>query len=182
MNWLKSFWKELTTPKPPEWDGNLESLRHFTPRGLHVLRLAQTEAMRLNHSFVDTEHLLLGVIQLREGVAVNALKRMGIELEKVRLEIERQVRKGDDRSLSSEILFTPRAKLVVALTVKEARALHHFYIGTEHILMALLDENEGAAAHVLKNLGVEMMALRREIENELDPNFGDVNGDAHNPK
>jgi ATP-dependent Clp protease ATP-binding subunit ClpC len=181
MNWLKSFWKELTTPKPPEWDGNLESLRHFTPRAMQVLRLARTEAVRLNHSFVSTEHLLLGVIRLGEGVAVNAFKRLGIDLEKVQLEIERQVGKGEDRRPSSNILFTPRAKLVIALTGKEARALHHTYIGTEHILMALLDENEGVAAHVLKNLGVEMKALRREIENELDPNFGDAGGDTHNP-
>jgi ATP-dependent Clp protease ATP-binding subunit ClpC len=71
--------------------------------------------------------------------------------------------------------------LVIALTEKEARALHHHYIGTEHILLALLDENEGVAAHVLKNLGVEKKALQREIENELDPNFGGIGGDTHNP-
>src|SRR6478735_6681613 len=128
MNWLKSFWKGLTTPpKPPEWDGDLESLRNFTPRALQVLRLARTEAARLNHTSADTEHLLLGVMRLRQGVAVNALKRLGLDLETVRLKIEGLAGKAEDRNLSSEILFTPRAKQVVALTGKEARGLGHTY-------------------------------------------------------
>jgi ATP-dependent Clp protease ATP-binding subunit ClpC len=125
--------------------------------------------------------LLLGVIRLRQGVAVNALKKLELDLETVRLEIERLVGKGVDCNLTSDIFFTPRAKQVVALTGKEARDLGHTYIGTEHILLALLDENEGIAAQVLKNLGVEMNKLRREIENELDPNFGGVSGDASSP-
>ncbi|MDP6794437.1 MAG: ATP-dependent Clp protease ATP-binding subunit [Verrucomicrobiota bacterium] len=148
-----------------------ESMNNFTPRAQQVLALARKEADRFNHSFVGTEHLLLGLINLGQGVAVNVLQKMGLDLETVRLEVEKQVGTGPDQKLAGNIPYTPRVKKVLELSKKEAKALHHTYVGTEHILLGLLREGEGVAARVLKNLDIDIDQCRQEILHELDPNF-----------
>jgi ATP-dependent Clp protease ATP-binding subunit ClpC len=146
-------------------------MNNFTPRAQQVLALARKEADRFNHSFVGTEHLLLGLINLGQGVAVNVLQKMGLDLETVRLEVEKQVGTGPDQKLAGNIPYTPRVKKVLELSKKEAKALHHTYVGTEHILLGLLREGEGVAARVLKNLDIDIDQCRQEILHELDPNF-----------
>ena len=155
-----------------------ESMNNFTPRAQQVLALARKEADRFNHSFVGTEHLLLGLINLGQGVAVNVLQKMGLDLETVRLEVEKQVGTGPDQKLAGNIPYTPRVKKVLELSKKEAKALHHTYVGTEHILLGLLREGEGVAARVLKNLDIDIDQCRQEILHELDPNFEGDNGVA----
>ena len=148
-----------------------ESMNNFTPRAQQVLALARKEADRFNHSFVGTEHLMLGLINLGQGVAVNVLQQMGLDLETVRLEVEKQVGTGPDQKLAGNIPYTPRVKKVLELSKKEAKALHHTYVGTEHILLGLLREGEGVAARVLRNLDIDIDQCRQEILHELDPNF-----------
>src|SRR6188474_1855126 len=148
-----------------------EAMNNFTPRAQQVLALARKEADRFNHNFVGTEHLLLGLIKLGQGVAVNVLQKMGLDLETVRMEVEKQVGTGPDQKLMGNIPYTPRVKKVLALASKEAKALNHTYVGTEHILLGLLREGDGVAARVLKNLDVDIEQTRQEILKELDPNF-----------
>ena len=148
-----------------------EAMSNFTPRAQQVLALARKEADRFNHNFVGTEHLLLGLIKLGQGVAVNVLQKMGLDLDTVRLEVEKQVGTGPDQKQAGNIPYTPRVKKVLNLAQKEAKALSHTYVGTEHILLGLLREGEGVAARVLKNLDVDIEATRQEILKELDPNF-----------
>src|ERR1043166_7781931 len=148
-----------------------EAMNNFTPRAQQVLALARKEADRFNHNFVGTEHLLLGLIKLGQGVAVNVLQKMGLDLETVRMEVEKQVRTGPDQKMIGNIPYTPRVKKVLALASKEAKQLNHTYVGTEHILLGLLREGDGVAARVLKNLDVDIEQTRQEILKELDPNF-----------
>jgi ATP-dependent Clp protease ATP-binding subunit ClpC len=149
-----------------------DSMQNYTPRAQQVLALARKEADRFNHNFLGTEHLLLGLIKLGQGVAVNVLQRMGVDLEAVRLEVEKQVGMGPDpKVVGGSIPYTPRVKKVLALAAKEAKALNHTYIGTEHILLGLIKEGDGVAARVLKNLDVDLEQTRQEILKELDPNF-----------
>jgi ATP-dependent Clp protease ATP-binding subunit ClpC len=148
-----------------------EAMSNFTPRAQQVLALARKEADRFNHNFVGTEHLLLGLIKLGQGVAVNVLQKMGLDLETVRMEVEKQVGTGPDQKMIGNIPYTPRVKKVLALAAKEAKALNHTYVGTEHILLGLLREGDGVAARVLKNLDVDIEQTRQEILKELDPNF-----------
>jgi len=146
-------------------------MNNFTPRAQQVLALARKEADRFNHNYVGTEHLLLGLIKLGQGVAVNVLQKMGLDLETVRMEVEKQVGSGTETKMVGNIPYTPRVKKVLALAGKEAKALNHSYVGTEHILLGLLREGEGVAARVLKNLEVDIERTRNEILKELDPNF-----------
>ncbi|MCF6313038.1 MAG: ATP-dependent Clp protease ATP-binding subunit [Verrucomicrobiales bacterium] len=146
-------------------------MNNFTPRAQQVLALARKEADRFNHNYVGTEHLLLGLIKLGQGVAVNVLQKMDLDLETVRLEVEKQVGNGPETKMVGNIPYTPRVKKVLALAGKEANALNHSYVGTEHILLGLLREGEGVAARVLKNLEVDIERTRNEILQELDPNF-----------
>ena len=155
-----------------------EPMNNFTPRAQQVLALARKEADRFNHSFVGTEHLLLGLINLGQGVAVNVLQKMGLNLETVRLEVEKQVGTGPDQKLAGNIPYTPRVKKVLELSKKEAKALHHTYVGTEHILLGLLREGEGVAARVLKTLDIDIDLCRQKILHELDPNFEGDDGVA----
>ncbi|MFT5239186.1 MAG: ATP-dependent Clp protease ATP-binding subunit ClpC [Candidatus Promineifilaceae bacterium] len=144
---------------------------NFTPRAQRVVKLAQKEADAFNHPYVGTEHLLLGLIALGEGVAVNVLERMGVSLEKVRLEVERAVGQGPETKTVGNIPFTPRSKKVLQLAMAEAQALNHTYVGTEHILLGLLHEGEGVAAQVLRSLGIDLDSARTEVMRELDPDF-----------
>jgi ATP-dependent Clp protease ATP-binding subunit ClpC len=148
-----------------------DAMNNFTPRAQQVLALARKEADRFNHNFVGTEHLLLGLIKLGQGVAVNVLQRLGLDLEVVRMEVEKQVGTGPDQKMIGNIPYTPRVKKVLALAAKEAKALNHTYVGTEHILLGLLREGDGVAARVMKNLDVDIEQTRQEILKELDPNF-----------
>ena len=146
-------------------------MKDFTPRAQEVLALALKEAKRLNHAYVGTEHLLLGLIKLGQGVAVNVLERMGLDLERVRMEVKKHVAPNPETKMVENIPYTPRAKKVLALAGKEAEALNHSYVGTEHILLGLLREGEGIAARILRNLEVDPARVRNEILKELDPNF-----------
>ncbi|MFL6538993.1 MAG: Clp protease N-terminal domain-containing protein, partial [Chthoniobacterales bacterium] len=155
-------------------------MNNFTPRAQQVLALARKEADRFNHNYVGTEHLLLGLIKLGQGVAVNVLQKMGLDLETVRMEVEKQVGSGPETKMVGNIPYTPRVKKVLALAGKEAKALNHSYVGTEHILLGLLREGEGVAARVLKSLEVDIERTRNEILKELDPNFTPPEGEAEN--
>jgi len=148
-----------------------ESSSNFTPRAQQVLALARKEADRFNHNFVGTEHLLLGLIKLGQGVAVNVLQKLGLDLETVRMEVENLVGTGPDQKMIGNIPYTPRVKKVLALAAKEAKALNHTYVGTEHILLGLLREGDGVAARVLKKLDIDIEQTRQEILKELDPNL-----------
>ncbi len=153
-------------------------MNNFTPRAQQVLALARKEADRFNHNYVGTEHLLLGLIKLGQGVAVNVLQKMGLDLETVRMEVEKQVGSGPETKMVGNIPYTPRVKKVLALAGKEAKALQHSYVGTEHILLGLLREGEGVAARVLKSLEIDIERTRNEILKELDPNFAGEEGEA----
>jgi len=150
-------------------------MNNFTPRAQQVLALARKEADRFNHNYVGTEHLLLGLIKLGQGVAVNVLTKLGLDLETVRMHVEQQVGSGPETKMVGNIPYTPRVKKVLALASKEAKALNHSYVGTEHILLGLLREGEGVAAQVLRNLEVNLDKARGEILKELDPNFTSQN-------
>ena len=117
-----------------------EAFNHFTPRAQQVLALARKEADRFHHTYVGTEHLLLGLIKLGQGVAINVLKGMGLELEAVRAEVENFVPRGEQKKSAANIPLTPRVKKVLNLADKEAKKLSHTYVGTEHILLGLLRE------------------------------------------
>src|ERR1700750_93020 len=157
-------------------------MNNFTPRAQQVLALARKEADRFNHNYVGTEHLLLGLIKLGQGVAVNVLQKMGLDLETVRMEVEKQVGSGPETKMVGNIPYTPRVKKVLALAGKEAKSLNHSYVGTEHILLGLLREGEGVAARVLKSLEVDIERTRNEILKELDPNFTPPENEAEPPQ
>src|ERR1043166_4212720 len=159
----------------------MEAMNNFTPRAQQILALARSEADRFNHNFVGTEHLLLGLIRLGQGTAVAVLGKMGLDLENVRLEVEKQVGTGPDQKMIGTIPYTPRVRKVLVLAAKEARALNHTYVGTEHILLGLLLEGDGVAARVLKNLDVDTETTRQEILRELDPNYQPTPEDAATP-
>jgi ATP-dependent Clp protease ATP-binding subunit ClpC len=158
-----------------------EAMSNFTPRAQQVLALARKEADRLNHNFLGTEHLLLGLIKLGQGVAVNVLQKMGLDLETVRMEVEKQVGTGPDQKMIGNIPYTPRVKKVIALAQKEAKNLNHTYVGTEHLLLGLLREGDGVAAKVLRALDVDIEQCRQEILKELDPNFAAQAGEEQPP-
>src|SRR5205809_8052667 len=134
----------------------------FTERARRVITLAQEEALRFNHNYIGTEHLLLGLVREGEGVAAKVLANLGVELNKVRSAVEFLIGRGD-RAVMGEIGLTPRAKKVIELAVDEARRLGHHYIGTEHLLLGLVREGEGIAAGVLESLGVSLDKVRAEV-------------------
>ncbi len=133
----------------------------FTERARKVLSLAQEEAQRLQHNYIGTEHLLLGLVRENEGVAAKVLNKLGVELNKVRSTVEFIIGRGD-RIVLGEIGLTPRAKKVIELAVDEARRMNHHYIGTEHLLLGLLREGEGIGAGALESLGIRLEQVRRE--------------------
>ena len=139
----------------------------FTERAQRVILIAQEEAKRLNHDYVGTEHILLGLIALGEGVAAQVLANLGVDLRRVRSEIEKIVGTGDNVMLLGEIPFTPRAKKVLEYAVEEAQHMGHSYVGTEHLLLGLIREEEGVAARVLENLGLRLDVVREEVLNLL---------------
>ena len=134
----------------------------FTDRARRVVVLAQEEARRLNHNYIGTEHILLGLIQEGEGHAAKALEELNINIDSVRSEVVEIIGEGQ-QSPSGHIPFTPRAKKVLELSLREALQLGHNYIGTEHILLGLIREGEGVAAQVLKKLGAELSQVRQTV-------------------
>ncbi len=135
----------------------------FTDRAKKVMNLARQEAQRFNHEYLGTEHILLGLVQEGSGVAANVLKQMQIDLDKIRVEVEKIVKTGPSMVTMGQLPFTPKAKKVLELSLEEASNLGHNYIGTEHILLGLIKENEGIAAQVLMNLGVKLEDVREEV-------------------
>jgi hypothetical protein len=135
----------------------------FTDRARTVLTLAQDEAMRLDHNYIGTEHILLGLLRVEDGVACRVLRARGVELEKARTAIEFIIARGDRPFVGGEVGLTPRAKRVIELAIDEARGLEHNYIGTEHLLLGLVREGEGIAAGVLESLGVRLDRVRNDV-------------------
>jgi ATP-dependent Clp protease ATP-binding subunit ClpC len=138
----------------------------FTDRARRVVVLAQEEARMLNHNYIGTEHILLGLIHEGQGVAARALEALGISLEQVRKDVEELIGEGGSDS-PSHIPFTPRAKKVLELALREALQLGHNYIGTEHILLGLVREGEGVGAQVLRHRGASLDAIRVEVSSLL---------------
>lgn len=133
----------------------------FTEQARRVLSLAQEEAQRFKHNYIGTEHLLLGLIREKEGVAAQVFNNLGVDLDQVRHAVKTIIGQGE-RIVLGEIGLTPRAKKVIELTIDEARRLHHHYVGTEHILLGLIREGEGIAAKVLENSGLQLERAREE--------------------
>jgi len=150
----------------------------FTDRARKVMGLARQEAQRFNHDYIGTEHILLGLVQEESGVAASVLRNMDIELKKVRLEVEKQVQSGGAVKPVGQLPFTPRAKKVLELAMEEAANLGHNYIGTEHLLLGLLKEQDGMAARVLINLGLRLEDVREQV---LDLLGADISSTAEKP-
>src|SRR6187200_3377548 len=143
----------------------------FTDRARKVMQLANQEAQRFNHEYIGTEHILLGLVKEGTGVAANVLKNLDIDLRKIRLEVEKIVQAGPDMVTMGRLPQTPRAKKVIEYSIEEARNLNHKYVGTEHLLLGLLREQEGVAAQVLMNLGLRLEDVREEVLNLLGHNM-----------
>ena len=139
----------------------------FTDRARKVMQLANQEAQRFNHEYIGTEHILLGLVKEGSGVAANVLKNLDVDLRKIRMEVEKLVQSGPDMVTVGKLPQTPRAKKVIEYSMEEARNLNHSYVGTEHILLGLLREQEGVAAQVLTNLGMKLEDVREEVLNLL---------------
>ena len=152
----------------------------FTDRARRVVVLAQEEARLLNHNYIGTEHILLGLIHEGEGVAAKALESLGISLEAVRSQVEEIIGQGGS-SPSGHIPFTPRAKKVLELSLREALQLGHNYIGTEHILLGLIREGEGVAAQVLVKLGADLSRVRQQVIQLLSGYSGSGQGEGSEP-
>ncbi len=153
----------------------------FSDRARRVLVLAQEEARLLNHSFIGTEHLLLGLIHEGDGIAAQALERCGITLEAARNEVEETIGRAGSAPSGSPP-FTPRAKRALELALREARQLSHNFIGTEHILFGLIDESEGVAAQVIQNLGVDLDVLRADIFELMGGSAQEESSEGHEGK
>ncbi len=154
----------------------------FTDRAKKVMSLARQEAQKFNHEYIGTEHILLGLVQEGNGVAASVLTKMNVDLEKIRQEVEKIVKSGPSMATMSNLPFTPRAKKVLELAMEEASQLGHNYIGTEHLLLGLIKENEGIAAQVLLNLRVKLDEVRQQVleflgadtSGEEDMDAGDI--------
>ena len=140
----------------------MQVFERFTDRARRVVVLAQEEARMLNHNYIGTEHILLGLVRERDGVAAKALDSLNIRLDAVRREVEEIIGQGQ-AAPTGHIPFTPRAKKVLELSLREALQLGHNYIGTEHILLGLIREGEGVAAQVLQKLGADLNRVRQTV-------------------
>ncbi|MBU1042834.1 MAG: ATP-dependent Clp protease ATP-binding subunit [Candidatus Omnitrophica bacterium] len=154
----------------------------FTERARKVILLAKEEAKRFNHDYIGTEHILLGLIKEGEGVAAAVLQNLGLNLDMIRLEVEKLVQPGPSTVTSGDIPFTPKAKKVIELAMDEAKSLGHNYIGTEHLLLGLIRESEGVAAQVLMNLGLDLNKVRKEIMDLLGTTSVNYDGQQSNPQ
>jgi ATP-dependent Clp protease ATP-binding subunit ClpC len=134
----------------------------FTERARQVVVLAQDEARALKHNYIGTEHLLLGLLREEEGLAARVLESFDVTVEKVREQVKRLVGQGDEEIVTGQIPFTPRAKKVLELALREALSLGHNYIGTEHVLLGIVRENQGVAARILLDLDADAEKIRDE--------------------
>jgi ATP-dependent Clp protease ATP-binding subunit ClpC len=139
----------------------------FTDRARKVMALANQEAQRFNHEYIGTEHILLGLVKEGSGVGANVLKNLAVDLRKVRIEVEKLVKSGPEMVTMGKLPQTPRAKRVIEYAIEEARNLNHNYVGTEHLLLGLLREQDGVAAQVLMNIGLKLEDVREEVLNLL---------------
>src|SRR5438132_273445 len=150
----------------------------FNDRAKRVLALAQDEAIRFNHNYIGTEHLLLGLVREGEGVAARVLDSLGVELSKVRTAVEFIIGRGDSTTSPSEITLSPRTKKVIELAIDEARKLGHSHVGTEHLLLGLVREGEGIASGVLESLGVSLEKVRHQVIATLGQQHPQAAGEA----
>jgi len=158
-----------------------DCLKRFTPRAVKALQLARKEAVRLNHDHIGTDHLLLGILALGEGVAVQALRMTGINLTSLRMEVERCSGVGSDLLQDGDLPFTSRAQKIILMARSEAKSMNYNYIGTEHILLAIIREGASEAAGVLRNMDVDLEKIRNRILSSLDPNYLPDSEKAENP-
>jgi ATP-dependent Clp protease ATP-binding subunit ClpC len=135
----------------------------LTDRARKAMQLANQEAHRFNHEYIGTEHILLGLVKEGSGAAANVLKNLDVDLRKIRLEVEKIVQAGPDMIPFPKLPITPRAKKVIELATEEAHRLNHERVGTEHLLLGVLREQEGVAAQVLMNLGLKLQDVRDEV-------------------
>ncbi|MDD5598887.1 MAG: Clp protease N-terminal domain-containing protein, partial [Victivallaceae bacterium] len=161
---------------------DFDAMKNFTPRAKHVLVLAQKEAERFNHDYVGTEHLLMGLIALGEGVAVSVLKSMGLNLDQLRLEVEKLCGVGGPTKQAGLVPFTPRLKRVLILAAKEAKDMNYNFIGTEHLLLALMREGESAAAKILANMKIDINEVRNQVIRALDSDYLPETGEGTEPQ
>src|SRR6516165_6108462 len=143
----------------------MDMFERFTDRARKVMALANQEAQRFNHEYIGTEHILLGLVKEGSGVAANILRNLDIDLRMVRNEVEKLVQAGPDMVTMGKLPQTPRAKKVIEYAIEEARLFKHEYVGTEHLLLGLIREEEGVAAQVLMHLGLKLEDLREEMLN-----------------
>lgn len=135
----------------------------FTDRAIKVMALSNQEAQRKNHEYIGTEHILAGLVKEGNGVGAFVLQKLGVDLKKIREELDRLVKSGPDTVTMGSLPQTPRTKKVIEFAVEEARAFNHNYVGTEHLLLGLIDEEEGIAAQMLMNLGLKKAIIRSMI-------------------
>jgi ATP-dependent Clp protease ATP-binding subunit ClpC len=140
----------------------LKVFERFTERARQVVVLAQDEARSLRHNYIGTEHILLGLLREEEGIAARVLEDLGVTLDEVRAQVARIIGRGDELA-AGKIPFTPRAKKVLELSLREAVSMKHGYIGTEHILLGLASQGEGVAARILINLGADPEKIRNDV-------------------
>jgi len=136
--------------------------KRYTEKAKKAIMIAQEEAVNLNHDYIGTEHILIGLLKEEEGVASQVLKQLGVHVDKVEEEVERLVGKGEYQQVG-EVTFTPRAKKVLELASQEASQLKNSYIGTEHILLGLIKEGSGVAVRILTDLGINLDNVYSEI-------------------
>jgi carbon storage regulator CsrA len=161
---------KVTVPPPlfePKESDQGSMYNRFTDRARKVMQLANQEAMRFKHEYIGTEHILLGLVREGSGVGANVLKNLDIDLVKIRREVETIIQAGPDMLTMGKLPQTPRAKKVIEYAIAEARNLNHHYVGTEHLLVGLVREEEGVAAQVLMNLGLRLQDIREEVLNLL---------------
>ncbi len=163
----------LSRKNPLDSQITTDHYARFTDRSRKVMQLANQEAQRFSHEYIGTEHILLGLVKEGSGVAANVLKNLDIDLRKVRQEVEKIVQHGPggEQVIMGRLPHTPRAKMVIGYSVEEARDLKHNYVGTEHLLLGLLREQEGVAAQVFINLGLKLEDVREEVLNLLGHNL-----------
>ncbi|HXT38697.1 MAG TPA: Clp protease N-terminal domain-containing protein [Candidatus Angelobacter sp.] len=173
MDWFDSAQEILTKWKTRDAARKAaaeEFAKKFTPRARRALNLAFKEAERLNHNFIGTEHVLVGLVGLKdEGVAVKVLKDLGLNLEAARREVEKRFGIGPEQLKLGFLPFTPRMKKVLQEARKQAKALDHTYVGTEHLLLGLLSESEGVAAQIFKHFNIDSEQMGKELLKEIAP-------------
>ena len=152
-------------------NNNFDPVKNFTPRARQALLLAQREAERLNHDSLGTEHLLLGILALNDGVAVNVLQKNGINLEQLRYEVEKVSPPSSSMRISGPLPISTRLKNILSMAITEARAMNYNFVGTEHMLLAIMRDGESAAARVLANLRLDMESIRTDILRSLDKDY-----------